>query len=93
MSINLGNAGYEAIRALRGSENWAVFCLAVETAARDKLHAALESSVENRVDATAYARAFHDIHVALVSTTKEVNARAVNRLSAKATGTTDLVNA
>ncbi len=89
MSINLGNAGYEAIRALRGSESWAAFCQALETTARDKLHYALECSVEIRVDATAYARAFHDIHVAIVATTKEVNARAVNKLSAKTMALSD----
>ncbi len=82
MSINLGTQALDAIRAMRGTTHWETFCAALEELARGKLHAALESPVENRVDATGYARGIHDIHHAVAAANLLVNPRAVGKLGA-----------
>jgi hypothetical protein len=80
MSINLGAAGISAIRFLRMSEHWPEFAQAFADVASAKAYAALESPPEARVDATAYARALVDIHVAITAAVQDINARAVPKL-------------
>jgi len=83
MSINLGSPAIDAIGQIRNSESWPIIMTAMEECARNKLHAALESSVSDRVDATAYARAVHDVFVALAAASQRVNPRAIGKLTAK----------
>lgn len=83
MSINLGTAAIEAIKELRTTSSWGVFLAAFEDVVRSKLHAALDSPVENRVDATGYARGLSDLHSGLSAATQMVNPRQVSKLSAK----------
>jgi hypothetical protein len=83
MSINLGSPAIDAIGNLRGSDIWPLIMTAIEECARAKLHAALESSIADRVDATAYARGIHDVFVALSAASQRVNPRVVSKLAAK----------
>lgn len=83
MSINLGTAAIEALGHLRTLESWPVVMGAIEEVTTSKLHAALNSSSAERVDATAYARALHDVFIALSAASQRVNARAVAKLGAK----------
>ena len=83
MSINLGTPAIEALGQLRTLEGWSVVMAAIEDITARRLHASLESAVGDRVDATAYARALHDVFVAFSAATQRVNPRAVANLSAK----------
>jgi len=83
MSINLGSPAIDAIGQIRSSEFWPIIMSALEEVTRAKLHAALESSSHDRVDATGYARALHDVFIALSAAGQRVNPRAVGKLAAK----------
>lgn len=83
MSINIGTAGVEAVQALRTQPDWTKLMDAMGVVVRDRLHAALESPPEFRVDATAYARGLSDLHTAFYAATKAINPRQVNKLSAQ----------
>lgn len=77
--INLGTHGVEAARALRGDARWDTLRAALGQLALDKMHAALDSSVEHRVEATAYARALRDLWSAAESATLDINARLLQK--------------
>lgn len=67
MSLNLGNDGVAAARALNGSSDFTALRGALKELVRQKMNAALESSPDHRADACGYARALRDMHQAIES--------------------------
>jgi hypothetical protein len=65
MSVNLGNEALQGIGALRGDGNFTAFRNGLEEFAAARIHAALETAPDMRVEATAYARAIRDISIAI----------------------------
>jgi len=61
MSVNLGTAAFEAITQLRGNRDWRQIVDALNEQMSVFMHKALEVSVEQRADATGYARALRDL--------------------------------
>lgn len=80
--INLGPAFYEVVSSLREHPKWPAFLEVVEAAAVAKLQDSLNAPTETLVQANFYARAWNDLHVALVAATKEINPRQVPKLGA-----------
>ena len=79
MSINLGNETMAAARALRFNEPFAALRLGLGQFAHKKMSTALDSAVDLRIEATAYARALRDVWVALESATLEIPQNGVER--------------
>lgn len=77
MSINLGNEGLAAARALRMDANFAALRAAIGEFAWARMNASLEVPQELRVEATAYARAVRDLYVAIEAGTIDQPQRAV----------------
>ena len=80
--INLGPTFYEIVHSLREHPKWSEFLDVVENAAVAKLQDSLNAPTETLVQANFYARAWNDLHVALVAATKDINPRAVPKLGA-----------
>jgi hypothetical protein len=84
MSLNLGTPAIQAIATIRHTEPWREFMTGFQEVVRQKLHQAIESPAEERIEATAYVRALHDIYIAFEGATKNVNPRQVPKLGTKA---------
>lgn len=68
MSLNLGS-GVQAASELRNNEHWQEFVRSVKAVAEQNMNTAIGVSVEQRADATAYARALRDFYIAIESAT------------------------
>lgn len=77
MSLNLGNDVSEAALALRADPHFAALRAGMAKVVNDKISQALDSPVEQRVEATAYARALRDVWVALEAGAQNVRANTV----------------
>ncbi len=82
MSLNLGTPACQAIQNLRNSDQWPALMGGLAEIATARMHVALQSAPDMRVDNTAYARALHDIYVAFEAASRGVNAKQVKGLSA-----------
>lgn len=83
MSLNFTTPAVEAIRSLRTSEHWPALMTGLADVARDRLHAAVNAPAEQCLQATAYARAVHDLYSVLAAVSQNVNQRQVPKLGAK----------
>lgn len=65
--VNLGNAGGEAIREMRGSPEFRQFVEALGEKAWDLIRSSLESDTHNRVHQTSWAKGVYDVWVAITA--------------------------
>jgi hypothetical protein len=77
MGLNIGTPAAEACRGLRGSKEFALVLAELRRMWSDRLIAAASSPVEQRIEATAYARALLDLWVGYEAATSGKNPRAV----------------
>lgn len=70
MALNLGPEAYEAITRLKNNPDWRAYVEALRAQRDHFMHVAIEIQVENRLDATGYARGIRDAvaHIELVET-------------------------
>lgn len=61
MALNLGPQAFEAVQSLRNNNDWRAFTDALQGQMSAMMHTAIECPVENRQDATGYARALRDV--------------------------------
>jgi hypothetical protein len=68
MSLNLGPEAFEAIRRLKNNSDWRAVVAGLHEQMNNFMHRALETPVDDRQDATGYARGLRDIraHIELV---------------------------
>lgn len=69
MSLNLGNTGCDAARALNPSPEWTKLRGALRTTAQAYANKALDAPPEKAVSASAYACALRDVYMALEAAT------------------------
>lgn len=79
MSINLGNEGIAAARALAVSAEWVAIRRAFYEQMRKVFNIALESPPDLRADQVGYARAMRDMYMALESATTGDNQNHVEK--------------
>lgn len=68
MALNLGPEAYDAIQRLKGSSEWRIVVAALQEQMNNFVLRAVAVSVDERIDATGYARALVDLiaHIELV---------------------------
>jgi len=68
MSLNLGPEAYEAVTRLKNNSDWRAFVAALHEQMNVFMHRSLEVPVDDRQDATGYARGLRDIraHIELI---------------------------
>ena len=68
MSLNLGSAAFEAVTNLKNSSDWRQVVTAIREQMSAFMHKAIEVPVEQRADATGYARALRDLaaHIEMI---------------------------
>jgi hypothetical protein len=76
-SINLGNEGIQACRALRGLDQWDRFRAALGDAADKAVDQAIGSDPARRIEDTAYARGLRDLWIAIEAATTETHQKNV----------------
>lgn len=77
MSLNLGTPTVQAAAALRPDPHFEQVRAGLAEVVQARVNAALDAPVEQRVEATAYARAIRDVWVALEAATLGVRPAAV----------------
>lgn len=83
MSLNLGNIGCNAARALQANPDWAELRGALAELARAKMNVALDAAHDNQATACGYARAIRDMWVALEAATLNSNPNAIKKPGVK----------
>ena len=80
-TINLGNDGLAAAKALRGNEHWERILRAIGEAADRAVDHSIGSDPARRIEDTAYARGLRDTWIAMEAATRDTNQRVVQKRS------------
>ena len=79
MSLNIGNDGINAVRALRTHPAWADLVKGLAEECRKKTISALEADAEHQPQAAGYARALMDVCVAFQAAELNVQPQVVKK--------------
>lgn len=75
MALNLGPQAFEAVQGLRNNPDWKILMEAVHVQWSTLMHAAIEIPVDQRQDASGYARGVRDVWTILTQMEQPAGSR------------------